>query len=314
MRTSRICLLAGALLALGWTPASKAATFEVVVTTPIAVFNGTGTGSVPLASDPSNALPGLPGSVDGYGYVNAIATLSQSSTPSVGTTTITVEIGLFGDVSVHVSSVFSLNLNLVLVDDDTRAGRDFATGSPLALTPKSPLEITVAGDVSLNDPLALLAALENALNSGGDILSVLLDLVPVTTSVNVVDARYALGKDINGNLKNDVLTLRTLELDPALLSFEVTDGDLEKLIDGIVSALLSDSSLQIGAGISVSGIALTFEGDVGDDLTDPPFTLEFDTLTLASILANGELPEPSSLLLLLAAGLSLPALHRRRTA
>jgi len=300
MRISRICFLVSALLALVWVPTSQADVVTTIVTTPITVFSGTGTGSVPLASDPGNALGD---SINGYGYVNATATISASSTKSsAGTTTIDFDLTA---LTVHVSSVFSLNLDVTLVDADDRPGRDFATGSPKLLTPMTPLEIGVDGDVDL---LSLLAALPPTATDA-EILGAIIGAA--TVSHSVVDAKYALGVDVNQNGAFDVLTLRTADLDPTLLSLDVTDGDLEALIDAITSGTLT-TPIEIEAGVSVTGLSLTFTGDVFDVTSDPPFTLSFSGVTLASTDLNGNLPEPSSLWLLLAAGLSLLAVGRRR--
>jgi len=300
MRTSRICLLGSALLALAWVPTSQADVITTIVTTPITVFDGTGTGSVPLASDPGNSLGD---SIDGYGYVDATATISASPTlSSAGKTTIDFDLTTF---SVHVSSVFSLNLNVTLVDADTRLGRDFATGSPSVLTPMKPLEIKVDGDVDLLSLLAALAALPPAATDA-EILGAIIGAA--TVSHSVVDAKYALGVDVNQNGALDVLTLRTMDLDPTLLSLDVTDGDLDALLDAIAGGTLT-SPIEIEAGVSVSGLSLAFTGDVHDVSTDPPFTLNFIDVSFGS--AATAVPEPSSLLLLLAAGLSLLALGRR---
>lgn len=303
MRISRICFLVSALLALVWVPTSQADVFTTIVTTPITVFDGTGTGSVPLASDPGNALGD---SINGYGYVNATATISASSTKSsAGTTTIDFDLTA---LTVHVSSVFSLNLDVTLVDADDRPARDFATGSPKLLTPMTPLEIKVDGDVDLLSLLAALAALPPTATDA-EILGAIIGAA--TVSHSVVDAKYALGVDVNQNGALDVLTLRTADLDPTLLSLDVTDGDLDALLDAIAGGTLTNP-IEIEAGVSVTGLSLTFTGDVFDVTSDPPFTLNFSGVTLASTDLNGNLPEPSSLWLLLAAGLSLLAVGRRR--
>jgi hypothetical protein len=303
MRTSRIWLLASAALALGWMPPSDADVVTTIVTTPITVFSGTGTGSVPLASDPGNALGD---SINGYGYVNATATISASSTlNSAGTTTIDFDLTT---LNVHVSSAFSLNLDLTLVDADDRLGRDFATGSPISLSPVRPLEIAVDGNADVLALLAAFAALPPT-PTDAEVLAAIIGAATVTHSV--VDAKYALGVDVNGNGTDDVLTLRTGDLDPTLLSLDVTDGDLEALIDAITSGTLT-APIEIEAGVSVTGLSLSFTGDVFDQTADPPFTLNFTGVTLASTQLNGGLPEPSSLLLLLAAGLSLLMVGQRR--
>jgi hypothetical protein len=298
MRPSRICLLASVLLALGWLPAGHAdPLFTVVVTTPITIFDGTGSGSVPLASDPGNALGD---SENGYGFVNATAAISASPTkPSAGTTTVTFDAGTFG---VHVSSVFSLNLDLSLVDVDDRPGRDFAANFG-QLTPTKPLEISVEGDADVFALLNALLALDLTTATDAEVLAAIVGAATVTQTVT--DAKYVLGVDVNLNGTPDEMILRTMDLDPAALTLDVTDGDLDALVDAITNGAITNP-IEIEAGVSVSGVNLTFTGEVRDETTDPPFTLTFLDVSFGTAQAT-DLPEPSSLLLLLAAALSLLA-------
>ena len=53
-----------------------AAANEIIVETEIFQFSGTGSGSVPLVRDLGNTLPG---SVDGWGFAAATATISEST-------------------------------------------------------------------------------------------------------------------------------------------------------------------------------------------------------------------------------------------
>jgi hypothetical protein len=304
MRPSRICLLAGVLLALGWVTASRADVVTTIVTTPITVFEGTGTGSVPLASDPGNTLGD---SVDGYGYVDVTATLTQSaSMSSAGTTIVTFDLA---SSSVHVSSVFSLALDIALVDADLRPGREFAAGLPSLLTPAKPLAISVEGDADVLALLNALLALDLTTATDTEVLAAIVGAATVTQSVT--DAKYVLGVDVNLNGAPDEMILRTMDLDPAALALDVTDGDLEALLDAITGGAIT-SPIEIEAGVSVSGVNLSFTGEVRDETTDPPFTLTLFDVSFGTAQAT-DLPEPSSLVLLLAAGLSLLAIAHRAT-
>jgi len=277
----------------------------VQVMTPITVFDGTGTGSIPLASDPGNALGD---SVDGYGFVDAAATISASPTESSGgVTTIGFDLTT---LMVSVSSVFTLHLDLTLEDADARAGRDFATGSPVTPTRLSPLVIEVAGELDLLALLAALAALPGDATEAEQYNAILAAAAATATVTHTItDAKYALGVDVNGNGTPDVMTLGTTDLDTTALELDFTDGDLEELVTAILDGTLTDP-LVIEAGVSVAGLGLTFMGDVFDETADPPFTISFVDVTIASEATS--VPEPSSLLLLLAAGVGLILLARRR--
>jgi len=300
----RSLLLACAVAAFAWSPVSPAVVIQV--NTPITVFDGTGTGVVPLASDPGNALGD---SVDGYGWVSAAATISASPSMASGGVT-TISFDLLTSFMVSVSSVFTLHLDLTLEDVDSAPGRDFATGSPVTPARLSPLVIEIAGEVDILSLLGALAALP-ADATEAEQYNALLAAAATTATVTetITDAKYALGVDVNGNGDLDVMTLSTTDLDTTALELDFTDGDLEALLDAILDGTLADP-LVIEAGVSVTGLALAFTGNVFDVTSDPPFTLNFVDVTIGSAAAS--VPEPSSLLLLLAAGVVLVLLARRR--
>ncbi|MCL4798022.1 MAG: PEP-CTERM sorting domain-containing protein [Burkholderiales bacterium] len=299
----RSLLLASAVAAFACAQVTQAGVVQVM--TPITVFDGTGTGSVPLASDPGNALGD---SVDGYGFVDATATISASPTESSGgVTTIGFDVST---LMVSVSSVFTLHLDLALEDADARAGRDFATGSPVTPTRLSPLVIEIAGELDLLALLDALAALPGDATEAEQYNAILAAAAATATVTHTItDAKYALGVDVNGNGTSDVMTLGTTDLDTTALELDFTDGDLEALVTAILDGTLTDP-LVIEAGVSVAGLGLTFMGDVFDETADPPFSISFVDVTIASDAAS--VPEPSSLPLLLAAGLGLILLARRR--
>jgi len=299
MSKSRVFPFVFAAVLLGWLPSSQADPLTVIVTTPITTFSGTGTGDVPLALDPP----------DQYAYVPSTATISASSAgESMGVTTIVFD-DLLGNV--HVSSSFQLYFDLSLADTDPSTPPNYVAGLPATLVPKAPLTIGVEADV---DAFALLAAIAPLLGSGAtdaEIYEAILAAGAATAISTISPARYALGVDVNANGINDVMTLTTTDLDPTTLSFGSTADDLlDTVTDWILGGQVLNP-LEINAGVDVSGLSLTFTGDVFDDAADPPFTLVFNDVVLASPQALA-VPEPSSLLLLVAAGLGLIAVTRRR--
>lgn len=270
---------------------------EVSVLVEITEFSGTGSGSVPLVRDLDNSLPG---SVDGWGFADATATIGES--PLLESSLIASIIFDSDTLEISVNTTATLFLDLVL--EEVAGGGAFFTGSPLSLAASAanPLLIETSalvdlGVVDLDDP-HLLQALIDAID-------------PTTITTTVTDAKYLLGVDINGSGGNDVLTLATSDLDTSSLAFDVDDGDFDALIEAILNGTAS-SPLAIGANVGISGLALTFSGAVFDAASDPPFTLDFPSLDVTGTdpLASTAVPEPAGLALLALGGLLLVCWRR----
>ena len=162
----------------------------IVLETEIVSMSLTGTGSIPLASDPQNSLGD---SIDGYGFVNSdfIATESTQFTSSA-TTTWTLNTNTFES---QVTTEFSLFLDLQLTDIDNAPGRDYA-GQADGATLFLPAAGAQPGmSYSQTASLDLLSVLDNLPDnpSEADLWVALLDAVSLGTPTST-EAIYVLGQ------------------------------------------------------------------------------------------------------------------------
>ena len=296
MRTHAI---ASGLLLAGWLAPAAAGTvapapsFEINLTSQITSFDGSGTGSVPLAV--TTGVDPFP-----YKYLDVEVTVSESP---LHDSMLTASLAFDGS-QFTVSSTLSLYLDLTLTDADADA--DFApglgSGGVLALTATSPITATLNGTVDLTEFLAALPAPPTE----ADLLAAFAAATTYTTGGS--DAVYDLGVDVNGDGSDNVFNLGIddIDIDPSTLAFTIVGLDPLALISDILLGTIV-SPLNLGFGLEITGATLTLGGSV-----NPPFTLDFTNLGITSA-PRTSVPEPATLLLL-GIGLGLVGLYARRRA
>ncbi len=263
---------------------------------------------LPLASDPGNALGD---SVEGYGWVDSLVTVTLSSQrlispgpASLGQACATNEGGgptgqachptgspppinpneLHGQ-NFHVDSFFDVWYDITVTDVDPRPGRDYA-GMPNGAS----ITLQDLTDSGIRDMQASYSAVFDKDHPN-------YNMVPPTSSFPYIghfDIEIPLGGDINGNGENDKIkfTLAAHQVDGENATFIILpDGTVVDNMDSIAS----------------------LDGLVVDESTDPPFHIDLAGPTQAtSKLINQVVPEPSALVLLMAAGVLMPVVRRRR--
>ena len=273
---------------------------------------------IPLASDPGNALGD---SVEGYGFVDSLVSITLSS-QSGGPATTGKAFAHPGDAAgvegadgrngfplepidpeeldgetFFVDSFFDVFFDITVTDVDARAGRDYAgqpDGAAITLTNNGPAHMQSFYSAVFD---------KDAPNFG---------LVPppeVDPYIGHFDIVIPLGGDINGNGENDIIKF-------TLATHSAGDENRQfvTLPDGTVLDQFDSAAFLAGA--------------VVDEITDPPFTIGAQlpnglpnpaafggpttaTSTLLNPLPGGAIPEPVSALLC-AAGLGALAMSTRR--
>ena len=256
--------------------------------------------SVPLASDPSNMLGD---SIDGYGFVESVVTMTLSSQravspgpASVGTAWAYPEnpqpnqqwdpidpAALDGEIF-FVDSFFDVFFDLTLTDVDVRPGRDYAgmpDGASVALLDNGPAGISSAYAAVFD---------KDAPNFG------LFPPAEADPYIGFFGIEIPLGADINGNGEDDKI----------------------KLLLGTMSAANENRQfieLPNGTIIDQWDMTAVFDMAVVDMSTDPPFTIgamgpstglpsdafggpTTATSTLVNPVVPPVVPVPSSILLL----------------
>jgi hypothetical protein len=255
---------------------------------------------MPLASDPGNALGD---SVEGYGFVNSQVTISLSAAPpSLGTAC--ARQGSIGEAGAgvpgcggsdpidpneldgeqfFVDSFFDVFFDITVTDVDLRPGRDYAgmpNGASVLLPNNGPAHMQSFYSAIFD---------KDAPNFG---------LIPPPEAdpyIGHFNIEIPLGGDINGNGENDKIKFQ-------LATHSVGDENRTFIV------------LPDGTVLDSFDSAAFLQGAVVDESTDPPFTigtLNPDTglpdpasfggpTTASSNLVNPVVPEPSSLVLVIA--------------
>ncbi len=255
-------------------------TLTITINTEIVQMDLSGSGLLPLASDPSNLLGD---SIEGYGFVNSQVSFSESASLfSSSTTTIFFD---FLNLTSTISSSFELFLDLELTDDDPASGRDYASGSPLSITADAskPLTSSVSGTISLD------------LGSGEVLLSDLIETAP--------QIERSLGVDVNDNGEFDSIFYSLAGLTTLVEAIDFTGVDFTA-----ITSVGNDAFLDINGSLGVTATGLTFAGQVADTITDPPFSIDVS----GPVLLTTEIDEPSGLMMMLLGLLGLTRLLRRR--
>ena len=270
------------------------------LTTPNAV-------AMPLASDPGNALGD---SISGYGFVNSQVTVTLSSQrainpgpPSLGAACASdtadptgggcqvsgnhppIDPNVLDGQQFFVSSFFDVFFDVTVTDVDPRPGRDFAGQAPGASIVLQNLSDTGNRDMQSNYTVLFD---KNQPNYG---------IVPppqVSPYIGHFDIEIPVGGDINGNGENDKIKF-------TLAAHQVNDVGRTFI------------TLPNGTVIDSFDSTADLSGAVVDLSSDPPFQIHMIGPTTAeSTLLNPITPEPSSLALLLVAGLIPPVAFARR--
>lgn len=204
---------------------------------------------LPLATDPTNSLPGLPASIDGYGFVLSDITITLSSQPSTGYVQLikTNPPGVPGPNTIQngdefqVDSFFDVFYDIEVTDVDTRPGRDYfgAAPPPVLTWPDVPTEDTVASlpstTCTADTSLPLLGCMDELLYVGD---------TPYVIPLNF---------DVNDNGEDDVLKFKIHELFLGGDSYDLSSGDIE--------VTYPDSFFDI-------------EIEISDESSDPPFDIQ----------------------------------------
>lgn len=283
---------AALVLGLGAMPSSHAGV--LVLETEIVSMELEGTGLVPLASDPAFLLPGT---IEGYGFVESAFQATESAAfQSIGTTTVGFD-ATTGETTVAVD--YNLFLDLHLADIDLALGRDFAAGLPTTLLATEAMTYSQTATLNAFDFLAALAALPPGATEADfwNAMNGIVSLSPVVETAAV----YSLGVDVNSNGHDDVLKLRAsdISVDPTTVSYELIGG----AFDDVITAILGDGVTTFDAQVAVESANVVFSGDVLDAIADPPFTIDARG-GFTSSTPTRTLPEPGTALLLLG-GLAL---------
>jgi hypothetical protein len=275
---------------------------------------------IPLGSDPGNALGD---SVEGYGFVNSLVSLTLSSQrtgnpgpPSLGhiyafqnpqaapagappvnpppTALPVIDPDALDGHAFVVDSFFDVFFDITVTDVDSRPGRDFAgqpDGASLTLQDTGPGQISSFYQAVFD---------KNAINFG---------LFPPAASdpfIGLFNIEIPLGGDINGNGEDDKI--------------KITLGSLSAGEFNRTFVTLPD-----GKVLNEFDAAMFIEGAVVDVSTDPPFRIGATLpnglpdpaafggpTTATSELLNPILPEPTTLSLMALGALAI--LRKRRTA
>jgi hypothetical protein len=226
--------------------------------------------AIPLASDPANVLGD---SIDGYGFVDSVVSLTLSSQrainpgpQSLGTTLAVTDSNTTTDLlainpgdldgqTFFVNSFFDVFFDITLTDVDTRPGRDYAgqpNGASVALTDNGPTSLFSSYEATFD---------QDAPNFG------LLPPAEDDPLLGFFQVEIPLGGDINGNGEDDKMKFVL-----AILSIGDENRSFIDLPDGTV--------------INLFDTAAVLEGAIVDVSTDPPFTI-------GAMLPSG-LPDPGA--------------------
>lgn len=259
---------------------------------------------IPLASDPANALGD---SVEGYGFVNSMVSITLSSqrtmTPgprSLGTArafnqggettlvapTLVAEPPPINPTELDgqtffVQSFFDVFFDITVTDVDTRANRDFAgmaDGASITLPDNGP------------------ATMESFYSAIFDADAPNFGLLPppeVSPYIGHFAIEIPLGGDINGNGENDKIkfTFATHSVGEMNRTFIV-------LPDGTVVDSFDSAAALAGAIVDESTDPPFMIGMINPNTGLPDPTVFGGPTTASSRLVNATVPEPSSLLLL----------------
>jgi hypothetical protein len=225
---------------------------------------------LPLAEDPTNLLGD---SVDGYGFVNSMVTLSLSSnrpvasgpptlgnafatndlngTPSPSAPLLPIDPLQLDGQTFQVDSFFDVFFDITVTDVDSRPGRDYDNlpdGATAVLLDNGPARMS-AHHTAVFDALAPdfglpMVPIDDLVIGGG----------PESSFLLLDENAIPLGGDINANGHDDVLKF-------LLGDFHLGDParDVTVLPDGTVRTTV--------------GVAALMEGLVLDAIADPPFTI-----------------------------------------
>jgi hypothetical protein len=261
---------------------------------------------IPLASDPGNALGD---SISGYGFVDSQVTVTLSSQrpispgpPSLGQACASAGGGSTGQAcfptgnpqpinpneldgeQMTVSSFFDVFFDITVTDIDARPGRDYAGQLPGASFVLQNISDAGNRDMISNYQVVFDA---DAPNFG------LLPPPETFPYIGHFNIEIPLGGDINGNGENDKIKFT--------LAAHQVNGENRTFI------ILPDGTVvdNFDSEADLSGLVV-------DESTDPPFTIHMVGPSSAeSLLLNPVVPEPASVVLLVAGGL-LPTLCRTR--
>ena len=273
---------------------AEAAKLTLNVITEIVSMDLTGTSPIPLATDPANVLGD---SINGYGFVDTYVTATESTTESsTVSTSIVVDNGDPLNQLITIDSSLALFLDLMFEDVDARSGRDFATGlgSPFARAadPLNPITADIHSQILISFPGTL------------DGLTIT-DLGTVSTGSTYV---VPLGVDVNGNAELDVMKLSAHDFefvmdDILFTDIEISEADLLSFLLG------NDVTIDLEQSLAITSSSLTFNGQVLDAISDPPFTLGLSGPTGVGAPA---VPEPSTFALFGIGSIVLAGCVRRR--
>lgn len=249
--------LAAACLSIAMLVAPQAATATTLIfNTEFTNLDLSGTGVVPLASDPFNQLGD---SVDGYGFVNSEVRITLSSQRganpgplSLGQTiahqgapindALAINPADLDGETFFVDSFFDVFFDITFADIDSRPGRDFAgmpDGASVSLLSNGP---------------AILSSSYNAIFDASAVNFGLLPPPGASPYYGFNGIEIPLGGDINGNGEDDKIkfVLATLSLDDDNRSFiELPNGEI----------------------LNQFNVAAMLQGVVVDESTDPPFLI-----------------------------------------
>jgi len=273
-------LLAPTALAFCIAPAAVAQPLTVTINTEITSMTLSGTGSMPLGTDPAT-----PPANQGFQFVESTVTATTSANPnakSTGTASLTIDVDILNStITVDTVSAFNFFLDLTFTDVDPLNNYAAGLGSTFTLLadPAKPLVITLTDSVTFS--LAEILA-----NPG---------VFPDNPGINAVSntVKHGLGVDINNNsVGPDVLRYAAEDFD---FGDDLTFGDdvfTDTTLDEIIDAILAGNPvLTFNAQVSISSGSFVFTGSVEDPVTDPPFSIQL--VGIASTV-----PEPGTLLLL----------------
>jgi len=297
MQLRRNPFLVVALTAVGMTAISsaQAASLTMNIDTEIVAMNLSGTGLIPLASDPTNALGD---SIEGYGFVDTQFTTNESATEtSTVTSTVAITTTDFLNFTVVTSSELALYLDMSFEDIDARPSRDFAAGlaSPFSVPadPLNPISASLSSELLISFP-------ETMAN---------ITITDLGTVLTADPYAIPLGVDVNGNAELDVMKLTADGLDFTMTDVLFTEVDISD-DDLLIFAGGGDVVVDVNGSLDITSTLVGFSGEVMDAISDPPFTLNASGSTSTASVA---VPEPSTALLLamsLFAGLAYRARRR----
>lgn len=283
-----------------------------------------GSGSFPLGQSDNPAVN------DGYAFVHSSVSVSESETETLTSTSTTrvaldfldyIDAGPDDIVTAQIDFELSLYLDFAIIDDDPSAdfALEFLSFPPSFSSDEIILKATEIDEheilLSIEATVALDEELRMYMDDGGTSEEVekALDGAVTMGAVEGLDQEVVYQVvDVNGNTKVDEvgLAIEDISIYPDLLSDP----------SAIIADLLLDFWDVFNAGGTGSGIALsvesiTFDGDVRDSLTDPPFS--FAVCQDPSLCPEPPVvatPEPMTLLMLGLGGVPMliGACRRRR--